>query len=144
MVQDYGVGSSWTLPANTPAGSYTIAVNVRTSTTVTRDAVNYAYYQISTPVVPATGVIITPSLPSPQVSGTAVLFTANGTGSSGYQYQFYLYNGTSWNMVQDYGVGSSWTLPANMPAGSYTIAVNVRTSTTVANDAVSYLAYQIQ
>jgi hypothetical protein len=47
-------------------------------------------------------------------------------------------------MVQDYGVGSSWTLPANTPAGSYTIAVNVRTSTTVADDAVSYLAYQIQ
>jgi hypothetical protein len=55
-----------------------------------------------------------------------------------------LYDGTSWSLVQDYGVGSSWTLPANTPAGNYVIDVDVRTTTTVYRDAVSYSAYQIQ
>jgi hypothetical protein len=144
LVQDYGVGSSWTLPANTPAGNYVIDVDVRTTTTVNRDAVGYASFQIALPAPPATGVIITPSLQSPQAPGNAVRFSASGTGSSGYQYRFLLYDGTSWSLVQDYGVGSSWTLPANTPAGNYVIDVDVRTTTTVNRDAVGYSAYQIQ
>jgi hypothetical protein len=138
MVQDYGVGSTWTLPTTTLAGNYTIGVDVRTTTGVYRDAVAYLPYQLSQP---ATGVTITPSLPSPQLAGTAVVFTAAGQGSSGYQYRFWLFNGVTWNMVQDYGVGSTWNLPTTTPVGSYTIAVDVRTSTSVYRDAVSYLGY---
>jgi hypothetical protein len=143
MVQDYGVGDTWSLPASTPAGNYTIAVDVRTSTAVYRDAVGYLPYQVSVPG-PATGVDITPDDPSPHPPGTAVLFTASGTGSSGYQYRFWLYDGVSWSMVQDYGVGSTWSLPASTPVGNYTIAVDVRTSTAVYRDSVNYLPYQIQ
>jgi hypothetical protein len=146
MVQDYGVGSTWSLPASTPVGNYTIAVDVRTSTAVYRDAVAYLPYQIASAATPADGVNITPEAgkPSPHPPGTAVLFTASGTGSSGYQYRFWLYDGVSWSMVQDYGVGDTWSLPASTPVGSYTIAVDVRTSTAVNRDAVAYLPYQIQ
>ena len=143
MVQDYGVGATWSLPASTPVGSYTIAVDVRTSSAVYRDAVAYLPYQIGSAVTPATGVGITPDQGSPHTAGTAVLFTASGTGSSGYQYRFWLHNGASWSMVQDYGVGSTWSLPASTPVGNYTIAVDVRTSTAVYRDAVNYLAYQV-
>ncbi|MBE0568549.1 MAG: hypothetical protein IH577_02585, partial [Deltaproteobacteria bacterium] len=143
MVQDYGVGSTWSLPASTPEGNYTIAVDVRTSTAVYRDAVGYLSFQVVTPADPATGVDITPDQPSPQPAGTAVLFTASGIGSSGYQYRFWLHDGVSWSMVQDYGVGSTWSLPASTPEGNYTIAVDVRTSPAVDRDAVAYLSYQI-
>jgi len=71
------------------------------------------------------------------------VFTASGIGSSGYQYRFWLFDGVGWSMVQDYGVGSSWTLPGSTAAGNYTIAVDVRTSTAVYRDAVGYLSYQI-
>jgi hypothetical protein len=143
MVQDYGVGATWSLPASTPEGNYTIAVDCRTSTAVYRDAIAYLPYQIGSAATPADGVNITTDLPSPQPPGTAILFTASGTGSSGYQYRFWLYDGASWSMVQDYGVGSAWSLPASTPAGNYTIAVDVRTSTAVNRDAVGYLPYQI-
>ena len=144
MVQDYGVGATWSLPASTPAGNYTIAVDVRTSASVYRDAVAYLPYQIGSAVSPAIGVDITPDQTSPHPAGTAVLFTASGTGSSGYQYRFCLYDGVSWSMVQDYGVGATWSLPASTPAGNYTIAVDVRTSTNVYRDSVGYISYQIQ
>jgi hypothetical protein len=65
-------------------------------------------------------------------------------GSSGYQYRFWLYDGATWSMVQDYGVGSAWSLPASTPVGNYTIAADVRTSTAVSRDAVGYYPYQIQ
>jgi glucose dehydrogenase len=142
-VQEYGVGSALTLPASTPAGSYVIAADVRTSPSVYRDAVAYLPYQIGAAVPPATGVDITPDQSSPHPAGTPVVFTASGQGSSGYQYRFWLHDGVSWNMVQDYGVGSAWPLPASTPAGTYVIAVDVRTSPSVYRDAVTYLPYQV-
>jgi hypothetical protein len=135
MVQDYGVGSAWTMPITTPPGSYRVAVHVRTSTSVYFDAQAGADFTLRIP--PATGVTITADKASPQTVGTPVTFTASGTGSSGYQYRFWIKPSTStvWSMVQDYGVGSSWTMPSTTAAGTYRIAVHVRTSPAVYFDA---------
>ena len=143
MVQDYGVGSTWSLPASTPIGSYTLAVDVRTSPAVGRDTVTYLPYQVTSTPAPATGVDLIPNQTSPHLVGTAVLFAASGIGSSGYQYRFWLFDGATWSMVQDYGVSNAWILPASTPAGSYTLAVDVRTTAAVVRDAVTYLPYQI-
>jgi FtsP/CotA-like multicopper oxidase with cupredoxin domain len=100
----------------------------------------------------ATGVTITSSplpmaAPAPQHYnlGTAITFTAAGTGSTvAYQYRFWLNNGATNSLVQDYGVGSSWTLPASMPLGSYAVMVDVRTTTTSATpDASSTFTFAI-
>jgi len=140
-VQDYGNGDVWTMPASTPTGSYVVAVDVRTSSVVDRDTVAYLSYDVT--VGPATSVDVTPSLPSPHPTGTAVLFTATGQGSAGYDYRFFLFDGTSWTQVQNYGNGNTWTLPAATPAGNYVIAVDVRTSTAVDRDTVTYFSYQV-
>ncbi len=66
-------------------------------------------------------------LPEHYAMGTAVVFTPTATGSTvPYQYRFNLDGG----VVQDYGIGTTWTLPANTPIGSYTLTVDVRTSLT--------------
>ena len=137
LVQDYSVGTTWTLPASTPAGNYVVAVDARANSTTNRDTVAYLSFQISS--TPATGVTITPSQ-NPHVTGD-VIFTAAGTGSSGYQYRFWLYNGVAWTIVQDYGNGATWTMPAATTPGNYVVAVDVRTSAAVYRDAVSYLGY---
>jgi len=140
MVQDYGNGAQWTMPSNTAAGSYIVAVDVRTSSTITRDSVAYLGYQVLP--APATSVTITPSQ-VPHVSGD-VIFTASGQGSSGYDYRFWLYDVSTatWTMVQDYGNGAQWTLAAaTTTPGAYIVAVDVRTSTFVTRDAVSYTPY---
>jgi hypothetical protein len=143
LVQNYGNGNTWTLPANTPIGKYVVAVDVRTSSAVDRDAVAYFSYEVT--AGPATGVTLTPDQPSPHPAGTAVLFTAAGQGSANYDYRFKLYNATTatWSLVQNYGNGNTWTLPANTPPGNYVIAVDVRTSSVVNRDAVTYFSYQV-
>jgi hypothetical protein len=141
IVQDYGNGPTWTLPASTPLGNYTVTVYVRTSTTVTRDAYLQVGYTVR--VAPATGVTLTPDQASPHNAGTPVVFVAAGIGSSGYDYQFWLNNGAGWTVVQDYGNGASWTLPASTPAGSYTVTVYVRTSATVTRDAYLQVGYTV-
>jgi len=74
------------------------------------------------------------------------MFTASGAGGSGsYEYRFFFYDGATWTMVQNYGIGSSWTLPGSTPAGAYTIAVDVRSAGSAVNrDAVSYLGYVVK
>ncbi len=87
---------------------------------------------------PATAVTLTPSPILPVTAGTAVVFTAVGSGSAGtpaagYQYQFWKRGPGEnlWTMVQDYGVGSTYTLPGSAPPGTYGVGVDVRTSLNV-------------
>ena len=99
----------------------------------------------------ATGLTVTPGKPTPHVVGTNVQFTALGTGATttvpnttpAYQYRFWLNSGAGNVMVQDYGFGSSWALPDSTPVGSYTITVDVRTSSNVVYDATTSLSYQV-
>ena len=91
------------------SGTYAIQVDVRSkgSTSLSEASASTTYtLGLAGSGGPATGVLITPDLPSPQYAGTAVLFIANGLGGSGYQYRFWLFDGATWSMVQDYGVGS--------------------------------------
>jgi hypothetical protein len=102
---------------------------------------------------PATAVSITPSPALPVTTGTPVVFTAVGSGStdgfgsdappSAYSYQFWVYwNDTvGWTMVQDYGVGSTYTLPGTTPPGTYGIGVDCRTSNTVLWDTFNSIDY---
>jgi len=142
IVQPWSTTSTWTLPASSPPGSYTVSVEVRTSTQVTRDALSppVGFTILPLPIAPATGVTLStdPSTPSPQPLGTAITFTAVGSGSAGpYQYQFWVNAGTGWSIAQAYGPSATWTLPASAAAGSYTVGVEVRTSSLVTRDATS-------
>ncbi len=142
VTQNYGAASTWTLPPTTPAGTYQVAVWVRTSALVVGfDAWTFVDYTLGVP--PATGVTLTPSLTSPQPAGTVVTFTAAGQGSSNYQYQFWLKDSTGWTVTQSYGAASAWTLPAATPPGDYQVAVWVRTTSAVSMDAWTFVNYTV-
>jgi FtsP/CotA-like multicopper oxidase with cupredoxin domain len=97
---------------------------------------------LNMPIFPgATGLVITPN-PSPIAAvppmpqhyflGTPVVFTATASGSTAaYQYRFWLYDGTTNTLMQDYSTANAWIMPASTPAGnSYTLTVDVRTNPT--------------
>jgi uncharacterized protein YcfL len=143
-VQPYSATNTWTMPSSTPIGSgYWVAVYVRTTTLVASDAVGYMKYAVIANNPPATGLILTTTPPSPSAVGTTVTVTAQGQGSTGYQYRFDWYDGTKWNIAQPFSATNTWTLP-NAPAGSYWVAVFVRTTPNVAYDQVQYVRYTFQ
>ena len=139
IVQDYGTASTWTLPASTAVGTYSITVNVKTNGTpaVAAQATASINYQVVAASI-ITGVTITPTVLNP-LKTRPVLFTASGPGTSGYQYRF-LMNGT---LVQDYGVGSSWTMPATTPPGTYQIEVDARIGASATPTASATLQYTV-
>jgi hypothetical protein len=86
---------------------------------------------------------LTPSVASPQLPGAAVTFTAEGQGSSGYQYQFWLFANGVWSVVQPYSSVATWDLPISTPAGQYQVSVWVRTNSANTMEAQNVTSYLI-
>ena len=131
VVLDWAVGNTWTMPTTVPvvggpwpAGSYTLTVDAATAPSTTPDATGVLDFDIVNP--PATGVTLTVSPAGPHINGTAITFTAAGSGSTGYQYRFNL-NGTQ---VGDYSTTAAYTLPLSTPPvpATYSITADVRTN----------------
>jgi hypothetical protein len=81
-------------------------------------------YQITTGPLILTG--ITPTLASPQTTGTGITFIANATGGvTPRQYKWWLHVNGSWSVVRDWSTSSSffWTPSVT---GTYRVAVWVR------------------
>jgi len=135
-----GPASTWTMPASTPGGTYTIEVDVSSNTAVWSQAMSFTPYVLTVPITPATGVSVASSLASPQTAGTPVTFTATGLGSntSAYLYRFYLGS----TLVQS-GTNNSWTLPASTPVGTYTIEVDVSSSGNVWSQAMTFASFTL-
>jgi FtsP/CotA-like multicopper oxidase with cupredoxin domain len=124
LIKDYSTTNTWTMPASTVGGSYTLTVDVRTNpTSSTPDFSATFVFAIISP--PASGVTVVPSVPSPHINSYSVTFHATAVGSTGYQYRFNL-NGT---VVQDYSATNTWLMPLGKPAGTYQITADVRTNT---------------
>jgi len=125
-VQSYGSLDTWVMPSNTTAGLYTVQVNVRgAGRTVEFDAQtrvnNYAIISAA-----ATGVTLTPNPLTSQTAGNSASFKAAGQGSTAYEFEFYLWDGNSWSLVQGYSSNDTYVLPVNTPVGTYTVQVNAR------------------
>ncbi len=131
-IQPWSSNATWTMPASQAVNpSIAVLVLARAGSGAVRPYVSaITYYAIisSSP----TGATLTPSLPSPQLQGTAVTFNAAGQGSSNYQYMFLLSSngGVSWTGMQAFSTTSSWTMPASQPVGNYLVAVYVRSGST--------------
>ena len=141
MVQDYSVSNTFDmLGANSPVGSYTVQVNVRTSTA---SAIVSASVPYTITAAGATGVQLLPNLPSPQNSNKIIVFTATGIGSTGYYYQFSV-DGT---VLQAYSTTAKFTLPASImgSTGLHAVKVDVVTALPpkVTPDASTVVSYTI-
>jgi hypothetical protein len=148
MVQDYSTARTWTWAISTaqlPA-VYSITVDVRTNPSVALDRTTSLNYAV-TPVPPATAVTLSASPASPAAAGDAVTFTAAGVGSSApYEYQFWLFDGLTWTLEQDWSPTATWVwnIPLIASPGVNTVEVVVRTSPWVAFDAWSQVDYTVQ
>jgi len=134
LVQDYSSSEiwSWDTTGLTP-GTYAVQVNVRSagSTFLPYEAstsLNYVLTAPNPPASAASSAILLSSLTSPQLPGPTVTFVGSAQGGSGaYEYQYWLNNGSTWNMVQDYSATNMWDWnTTGLAAGTYAVQINVR------------------
>ena len=142
IAQAYGPSAAWTWDTTGASpGIYEIQVFARSvGSTAAVEAINTLVYTLTVPA--ATGATLTPTPPSPVIVGDNVVFTASATSGTGtYQYQFWYRSvgAATFFMVQDYGVGNTFTWRTSTESpGSYEWQVFARsTGSTAVSEAVS-------
>jgi hypothetical protein len=142
--QNWSTANAWTLPADQAPGSYVVQVLVRTSSAVAYDAIANVPYQVRPRPAAVVTLASDPGSPSPHVTGTPVVFTAQASGVPTCEYRFDLWlNGTTKVASQSWSTANTWTMPADQAPGSYVLQVLVRTSSAVAYDAYANLRYDV-
>ena len=144
--QAWSANDTWALPANTPAGTYTVLVEARTGSTGVTTATSSVTFDIVP--APATSVILTADQTSTHIAGTAVTFSASGRGGTGvYKYRWLVSGPGSFMVDTGWATSTTWTLPASAPVGNYQVMVDVTTATApvlaTVPDAYTVLSYDI-
>ena len=81
------------------------------------------------PPNPVSSVQLSPDKAAPQLTGTPITFTASASGGvTPYQYKWWLFDGSSWSLLQDWTASATftWTPPAANP--DYWIGVWARSA----------------
>jgi YVTN family beta-propeller protein len=143
--QDWGTSNTFTLTGRTERTS-TFQVWARSvgSTADTAEAYRQFSYTWTLPP-PLSVTSLTADKTSPQPIGTAITFTATATsGVAPYQYKWWVYNGTTWSVGQDWGTNTTFAWTPTAP-GSYLLQVWARNSgtTTDTPEAYGQLAYMV-
>src|SRR3989475_4306908 len=89
--------------------------------------------------VPVTLTSITNDKPAPQSVGTSITFTASASGGiAPYQYKWWLWNGTAWNIVQDWSGSATFVWTPTVANPNYQVIAWVRSAGNTADTFESY------
>lgn len=136
--------ANWSRALTLTSGSNTITVQA----TDTKGNVGTQQFTLTVnqPVEPVTGATLSSNVASPQNKGTAITFTAGGSGGAApRQFKFLLQSGSgSAQVVQNWSTSTTWTWTPSA-AGSYTVTVWARSAgvTTDAAQASAQRAFVI-
>jgi FtsP/CotA-like multicopper oxidase with cupredoxin domain len=128
LVKPYSTSNTWVWDTNsTAAGNYQVNVHVRNQgQTAFFNVLPVTSYTISPNPLSGT---LSAGVPSPQLKGASITFTASAQGGSGtpYEYEFWRYNGGAWVSVQSYSTSNTWVWDTNATAaGNYQVNVHIR------------------
>ena len=148
IVQDWSASATFVWRPTTPNAAYQVIAWVRSAGN-TADMLE-SYKQLAfaiNPPAPATLTGITTDKPAPQGPGVTITFTASASGGTApYQYKWWLWNGTAWNIVQDWSASATFVWSPMLANPSYQLIAWVRSAGDTADMFESYtqLAFPIK
>jgi hypothetical protein len=75
----------------------------------------------------------------PQLPGTTVTFTAIAAGGTApYQFKWWLWDGATWSVLEDWSAGNSFAWIPSTPSPNYAVGVRVRSATSTASQPDTY------
>lgn len=135
VVQPYAAGNTFGWDTTGKAvGTYRVEAQIRNAGSIaTVEGSSYLDFSITLPPEPSVSLAATPA--GPQVTGTAITFTATGSGGTGsYEYAFQVLNNGVWETVQPYGSANTWAWDSTgKTPGTYTIKTLIRNAGSTAD-----------
>jgi cell wall-associated protease len=82
---------------------------------------------------------LTANRTAPQPAGTTITFTATASGGTApYQFKWWLWVGTGWWVVRDWGAGNTYTWTPTVANAQHQVTVWARSAGQTANVAEAY------
>ena len=137
IAQDWSTAGLFTWTPAQARATYRVGVWVRNAGVTADDSsVNLSVPFVITAPPPAPTITgLTSNLASPQVTGTAITFTAHVTdGTAPYQYKWWLFDGTTWTIAQDWSTAGTFTWTPSHARATYRVGVWVRNAGVTADD----------
>jgi len=130
------------------SANYTVRVQVRSSTN-RADAPDNPNADRAVPFEigsdTATAISMTSDKDGPQPKGTSVQFTVRAYGGqAAYQYQWLVFNGSTWGVMLDWSSGNSFTWTPATANAKYQVMVKVRGGTNLATNAALSMPFPIE
>ena len=142
ILQTWSASNTYTWTPSVANSAFRVAVWVRSAGS-TADAYDnpQSNGSIAFPVNPAAAAApltltgLTANLPAPQPVGTAITFTATASGGTApYQFKWFVFDGRTWTVMQDWSSSNTWTWAPTSAAGNKTrVGVWVRSAGSTAD-----------
>jgi fibronectin type III domain protein len=126
-VGPWTVASTWTWTPSAPGSDYQVRVAVRSSgsSSTLGELVQSVPFTVTAPRVAS--VTLQPNVTPPQTVGNAVRWSAAASGvTTGYEYRWWVFNGSAWNDVTGWTTSSTWSWTPTVANDSYIVGVWVR------------------
>ena len=118
VARDWSTANTFAWTPSTANPNYSVGVWVRSAGETADQPSGYpassaAYtsipFPIQVPVLTLTG--LTADRTAPQAPGSTTTFTASATGGTSYQFKWWVFDGTTWNVLRDWSTGNTfaWT-----------------------------------
>jgi hypothetical protein len=130
--------ASWSVVIPLLTGSNVLTMTAKDATNKSAQTVLTATMTAPAPVDLAPSSLqltaLTANKTAPQVAGTTITFTASATGGTApYQYKWWLFDGTSWAVKQDWSSKNTFAWTPTKSNSAYQIRVWARSAGTSAN-----------
>ena len=130
VVQDWSASATFAWRPTTANAGYEVIAWVRSAGNTADLFEDYKRLAFPiTPPAPASMTGITADKPSPQGPGVTITFTASASGgTTPYQYKWWLWNGSAWNIVQDWSPSATFVWRPTMPNAAHELIAWVRSA----------------
>ena len=129
ITRPWAASNSWTWTPTVVNADYRVAVQVRSAWNSGAGELSVTKPFAIGALPSVTAATLTPNLSSPRPAGTTIRWQASAIGGQGpYQYQWVVFDGSTWVNVTSWTTSSTfdWTPPG--PGDSYRVAVRVRSA----------------
>jgi hypothetical protein len=125
-VWPWTLAPTWTWTPSTPGNDYQVRVAVRSSgsTTTSGEMIQSVPFTVVASRVAA--VTLQPNVTAPQTLGGTVRWSAAASGAAGYEYKWWVFNGSAWIAMTGWTTSSTWSWMPTLANDGYFVGIWVR------------------